>query len=320
MDPVYRKAQNQISGSTSKAGSKGSSRKARKKKRAPNTQNAGQPSGPGGSVSTSERSRSRATAGRQNSSASATAVDSDSPSKAALFTTGSLHVIDIGLGLALVIYGGMVHVAQVTALSIFYGLVLLLGAIAGSVGYFSGACNRRGLVGSAVAGALGCLLDLIAFIAVLVSWDSFMNFLNDNQSDLGLTEDSVKSIQGLKVLFAVIFLVLAVLEAYRFRVMWEMKDTMRGTSARVSPNSASSNDSAWNRFLGLFGLSKRKKTDDMVLFDDNASMESSLLWSKDGAQPSSDDYLEFVPEHERGLAEYASNIALPVPPEEKDDY
>ena len=56
------------------------------------------------------------------------------------------------------------------------------------------------------------------------------------------------------------------------------------------------------------------------MFDDNASMESALLWSKDGGQPSSDDYLEFVPDHERGLANYTSNVALPLPPEDKMDY
>lgn len=56
------------------------------------------------------------------------------------------------------------------------------------------------------------------------------------------------------------------------------------------------------------------------MFDDNASMESALLWSKDGGQPSSDDYLEFVPEHERGLASYASNAVMPLPPEDKTDY
>ena len=65
---------------------------------------------------------------------------------------------------------------------------------------------------------------------------------------------------------------------------------------------------------------KRKKTDDFVMFDDNASMESSLLWSKNGAQATSDDYLEFVPEHERGLASFTSNVALPVPQPDKYDY
>ena len=95
---------------------------------------------------------------------------------------------------------------------------------------------------------------------------------------------------------------------------------MQGTSGRVAPHSGSTSDSKWNKFLSWFGLAKRKKTDDFVVFDDNASMESSLLWSKNGAQPTSDDYLEFVPEHERGLADFTSNVALPTPPEDRVDY
>mmetsp|Transcript_13179 Transcript_13179/g.21474 ORF Transcript_13179/g.21474 Transcript_13179/m.21474 type:complete len:321 (-) Transcript_13179:70-1032(-) len=320
MDPLFSKAQQQLGGASSKAMSKGSARKARsKKKRAPKSQNAGQPSGPGGSVATSERSRSRS-AVEEGEDTPRAGGESATGSKVALYTVGALHAIDIGLGLALVIYGGIVHVAQVTGLSIFYGLVLLLGAIAGAIGYYSGACNRRGLVGSAIAGLLTCLLDFCAFIAILVSWDSFIKFLNDNHTELMLSKDSVQTIEGLKILYAIIFFVLAVLEGYRFRAMWAMKDTMQGTSGRVAPLSGSTSDSKWNKFLSWFGLAKRKKTDDFVVFDDNASMESSLLWSKNGAQPTSDDYLEFVPEHERGLADFTSNVALPTPPEDRVDY
>lgn len=323
MDPIFSKAQRKIDGTSSKASSKGSSRKgkgkARKKKRAPETQNAGQPSGPGGAVLKLGGSRSRSAVG-EGEDTSRAGGESATGSKATLYTVGALHAIDIGLGLALVMYGGMVHVAQVTALSVFYGLVLLLGAVAGAIGYYSGACNRRGLVASAIAGLLTCLLDLGAFIAILVSWDSFVKFLQDNHNELMLSEDSVKTIQGLKILYAIIFLVLAVLEGYRFRAMWVMKD-MQGTSGRGSPLSRSRSDSKWNSFLSWFGLAKRKKTDDFVVFDDNASMESSLLWSKTGGgQPSADDYLEFVPEHERGLADFSSNIALPTPPEDRVDY
>ena len=217
MDPLFSKAHRQVGGASSKAMSKGSARKARsKKKRAPKSQNAGQPSGPGGSVATSERSRSRsAVEGGEDSPRAGGGGESATGSKVALYTVGALHAIDIGLGLALVIYGGMVHVAQVTALSIFYGLVLLLGAIAGAIGYYSGACNRRGLVGSAIAGLLTCLLDIFAFIAILVSWDSFIKFLDDNHTELMLSKDSVKTIEGLKILYAIIFLVLALLEGYR---------------------------------------------------------------------------------------------------------
>jgi hypothetical protein len=65
---------------------------------------------------------------------------------------------------------------------------------------------------------------------------------------------------------------------------------------------------------------KRKKTDDFVIFDDDSSLESSLLWSKNGTQPTSEDYLEFMPEHEKGLSNFANSAKLPKPPVDRFDY
>jgi len=96
---------------------------------------------------------------------------------------------------------------------------------------------------------------------------------------------------------------------FRFGAMWVMED-----------NRKSKNESKCNWFLSLFGAGKRKKTDDFVVFDENATMEDSLLWSQDGTVPSSDDYLEFVPEHERKLEEFTTSVTLPKPPEDKMDY
>jgi len=231
----------------------------------------------------------------------------------------------MGLGLALLVYGGMVHVTAVTAAAISYGLVLFLGAVAGAIGYFWGGCNRRGLRGSAIAGFLTSLLDICAFVAVIASWHSFIKFLNDNHEALMLSTDAVKSIEGLKVLFAVLFILLSGLEAHRGITMWGMNTAMGGEGAtdQVAPNlrSTSNSSQTWSHwFLSLFGLTKRKKTDDFVVFDDGASMESSLLWSKSGGMPTSDDYLEFVPEHERGLSNFHAAAELPTPPEDRCDY
>lgn len=101
--------------------------------------------------------------------------------------------------------------------------------------------------------------------------------------------------------------------------MWGMKDILPEQAVCVTPLSRSTSVSKPNWFLALLGLAKRKKTDDFVMFDDNASMESSLLWSHNRAQPTSDDYLEFVQEHERRLSDF-SNVLLPKPPEEMMDY
>mmetsp|Transcript_21682 Transcript_21682/g.35249 ORF Transcript_21682/g.35249 Transcript_21682/m.35249 type:complete len:152 (+) Transcript_21682:108-563(+) len=81
------------------------------------------------------------------------------------------------------------------------------------------------------------------------------------------------------------------------------------------------NESLCTKLMSMLGFGgKRKRTDDLIMFGENASMESSLLWSEDGTQPTSDDYLEFVPEHERSLSEFATKVALPKPQEDRTDY
>lgn len=86
------------------------------------------------------------------------------------------------------------------------------------------------------------------------------------------------------------------------------------------PRSGISQSSQSEGWLSWFGLGKSKRTDDFVMFDDNTSMQSALLWSKNGSQPSSEDYLEFLPDHERLLANYTSGVALPAPPVDRTDY
>ena len=123
--------------------------------------------------------------------------------------------MDVGLGVACVVYGGMVHVGSVAAISISYGMLLILGAVAGAIGHFSGACNRTSLAVSAFAGLVTCLVNVGALIAILVLWNPFIDFLKDNEEPLLLTEDSIKTIQGLKIPLSAFVIVLACLELYR---------------------------------------------------------------------------------------------------------
>jgi hypothetical protein len=224
MDISSLKAQREMRSSKTASGSMGSAKKGRKKTRAPETQSAGQPSGrslqPSGEslrskrsalVSEPEPARSRRTVESEDGES---VTGAGAGTKVARCTVGLLHAMDIGLGVSLIVYGGLVHATAVTAAAISYGLVLLLGALAGAIGYFS-ACGRRGLRASAIAGFLTCILDIGTFVAILVSWDSFIGFLNENYEHLMLSEDSVEMIQGLKIPLAVIFVVLASLEVLR---------------------------------------------------------------------------------------------------------
>jgi len=238
--------------------------------------------------------------------------------------------MDIGLGVACVLYGGMVHVVSVTAISISYGLVLVLGSIAGTIGYCSsGGASRRttsspGLMASGCAGFIASLMNVAAFVAIMSSWNPFIEFLNDNEEALLLTESSIDTIQGLEVPLAIIFIVLACLEMYRGIAMCRMKKTKSSSSSQrlrghLDSISVNSDTQPKHWLLSWLGIVKKKRTDDLVVFDDNSSLESALLWSNDG-EPCPEDYLVFVPEHEKSLTNFTASISLPAPPEDKTDY
>lgn len=313
MDAATYKAQRQV-------GDTKSSRSKRKKKRSnKSSQSAGQSSGPGNTASSLERSRRRQS---DRGDASSRESGAGMKGKCTSCTLGAIHLIDAGLGLACIVYGGMAHVVNVTAVAVTYGLVLLIGAISGAIGYYSDGCNRRGLTASAVAGLLLCLADIAAFVFVIISWGTFIQFLKDNAEALLLTDASISSIQGLQVLFAVIFIILAGIEGSRFMEMKTLRIRLLAEGHGERVNLYGSQESSKLSWLWCACLcpKKRKKTDDFVVFDDDSSLESSLLWAKNAAQPTSEDYLEFMPEHEKGLANFASSTKLPKPPVDRYDY
>jgi len=304
MDPLYAKAHGKVGGSPTKG------KPSRKKKRTPKSQSAGQPTGrsqlsTSGELTSEIRTKRRKDLTTQGS-------EPDGSSKAAAITMHVLNVLDAAVGITYIVGATMKQNTKVLALAISLGSVLLLGSLCGAVGYFSRSCNRSGLVLSLALGTLACLSYISGFIWALASWDSFDTFLDSH-----IIDDN-------KIATIVILAVLAMLEAIRItttnitRKALLTKDA-QAKSGSYRSSSTSSTSSTW-RFLSWCGLAKKKRSDDFVMFDDNASMESALLWSKDGGQPSSDDYLEFVPDHERGLANYTSNVALPLPPEDKMDY
>ena len=257
----------------------------------------------------------------------------------------SMILLDVGLGMSVIVYGALVHdvIITVMAVLISYGILLLLGSITGAVGYFMSS-NRMCCYLSAIIGFLTFLVDIGALIAILISWETLIVFLNTNHDHLMLSEDLVQSIQSQKVLIAVIFAVLAVLELVKSCVVWDITKTntvspappggsthnslgnrsigsggsVGSQSHRSSSGSKKSSSNNW--FLSLFGLTKRKKVDDMIMFHDNPSMEAPLLWSTNQrTEPSVDDYLNFIPQHERSIANY-SHVELPLPPVDRTDY
>ena len=128
---------------------------------------------------------------------------------------GTMLALDIAIGTSCVVYGALVHLTPVMATMISYGSVLILGAFTGALGVYTGSCSQRGLQASAMVGFLVTLLDIGALITTLLLWDKFIVFLNENYDHLLLSEDSVTTIQDLKILFVVTFAVLALLEFIR---------------------------------------------------------------------------------------------------------
>lgn len=293
--------------------SKASSKKSRKKnKRVANnsTQSAGQPTGAlGGASVASARSRGH---DRNVESSRGNDDDSDAPGKCLIYSLGTLHAIDAGLGIPCIVYGGIVsHVVEVMAACVSYGLLLSLGAISGVIGYYSKSCKRLGLVASAAAGFLTAILNIIALVEIFFSWDSFIKFLDDNKEELLLSEGSIKTIGSLQILFAVIFAFLAFFEAYRFFAVKEIRRGMVEADSRQEAPQSSQSQNSW--FGSMFGFTRKQKSSEgLVTFDDNASLQSALLTQR-GSQHASEHYLAFVPEYEGRLADASQNISLPRP-------
>jgi len=250
------------------------------------------------------------------SDASRGGSDTGSSFVVAAVLMNATHLVDAGLGVACIVYGSMEHDIEVQAVAIAFGIILVLGSLCGVVGYCSRSCNRAGLVGSIVIGIIACLAYIGAFVWVLVSWTSFVSFFD---ADEKFSADS-------NTVATAVLVALALLEGLRIfttsitRAKLLRQDSLRRAGGSARSMSTGSDSSSLKGFMSWLGFSKKKRSEDFVMFDDNASMESALLWSKDGGQPSADDYLEFVPEHERGLANYTSNVALPLPPPDKTDY
>jgi hypothetical protein len=258
----------------------------------------------------------------------------------------SMILLDFGLGMSFIVYGALVHdVIAVMAILLSYGMLLLLGSITGAVGYLTSSKRTCWYLTSAIIAFLTFLVDIGVFIAILISWETLIVFLNTNHDHLMVSESLVQSIQSQKVLIAVIFAVLAVLELVKGCVVWDSTKTNTvspappggsahnslgnrsigsggsvGSQSHRSSSGRNKKSSTNNWFLSLFGLTKRKKVDDMIMFHDNPSMEAPLLWSTDPrTEPSVDDYLNFIPQHEHSIANY-SHVELPLPPVDRTDY
>ncbi|KAL7483389.1 hypothetical protein ACHAW6_009040 [Cyclotella cf. meneghiniana] len=314
MDPLYAKAQGKVGGSSSKMSSKKTSKKKKRSSRGPSSSQHGGKLLSGAGEPTSESARVLSS---RNATPDTSQGGSDSRSSfvVAAVLMNAMHLIDLGLGVACIVYGSMEHDIEVQAVAIALGIILVIGSLCGFVGYCSRSCNRAGLVGSIVIGLIAFLAYIGAFVWVLVSWTSFVSFFDDD-----------KIIADSNTVVTAVLVALALLEGMRIfttsitRAQLIQQDSLRRSGGSARSTSTGSDSSSLKGFMSWLGLSKKKRTEDFVMFDDNASMESSLLWSKDGGQPSADDFLEFVPEHERGLANYTSNVALPLPPPDKTDY
>ena len=230
MDPRTSKTRSTKSGSSKTSSSSRKVRKTKKSKSTSSTTNSrsrendGKVSGGVGTDVTSASTSDHNTRRRRNSLDRGASETESSSAAASGFCTscilGALHIMDIGIGIACIVYGGMVHVVSVMATSISYGLLLVLGSVAGAIGYISSGGSKTstrslGLVISAIAGFLASLMDVAALVTIFLTWDSFIDFLKDNQEDLLLTEDSIETINGLEIPLAIIFFVLACLEIYR---------------------------------------------------------------------------------------------------------
>jgi hypothetical protein len=214
MDPLMAKAQGKVGSSSTKP--KSSPRK--KKQKSSRDQTAGQPSGrpplgTSGEPTSELLGGGRSKSGKQRKDNVHVSYSNKNDGKAASMTMNTLHVIDTAVGITCIVGGAIMHhsVQVMTrpisfgTLLISFGSLVLLGSLCGFVGYFSTSCHRNGLVVGMFVGGVACLVYVGGMIWGLVSWDSFVAFVDGEEAFLA----------DKKIEVIVVLAVLAVVETIR---------------------------------------------------------------------------------------------------------
>lgn len=132
----------------------------------------------------------------------------------------SILFLDLILGIAASVYGGLVSGAVIEAATVLaYGWVLILSSVVGLSAFASTCCERCGFCLSAFFALIIMVAEVGFGVAMMADTDGFIQFLRDNEDALYLTDETIDFVEDNIMLFCIIFWVLAFLEFCRYCTM-----------------------------------------------------------------------------------------------------
>lgn len=142
-------------------------------------------------------------------------------SKFGAFAVETLHVIDVCIGLALVIYGSLLFTqfetpAMAAALfCVMLGTLHLVASLAGITSYFASSCRRCGLVFSAYIAPYYAIVYVTIIIALIVDSGGFLKYLDDHKEQMFLAEDVSANVKRMLPVVYAVLATLGLLESIR---------------------------------------------------------------------------------------------------------
>ena len=142
-------------------------------------------------------------------------------SKFGNYAVETLHVIDVCIGLALVIYGSLLFTqfetpAMAAALfCVILGTLHLVTSLAGIISYFASSCRRCGLVFSAYIAPYYAIVYVTIIIALIVDSGGFLKYLDDHKDQMLLAEDVSANVKRMLPVIYAVLAALGLLESIR---------------------------------------------------------------------------------------------------------
>merc|ERR1712194_582665 len=145
---------------------------------------------------------------------------------------GGLHVVDISLGAALIVYGSLLCTQfQTTAMAavlfcLTLGAIHLVTSSLGVISLCTRRCGRFGLLVSGYIGPFFALVYLSLLFALIFDEYGFEQYLDDHKKVTYLGPNVTDNVGKLMPLFYTILIVLGLLEALRMNVMLKIHQNL----------------------------------------------------------------------------------------------
>jgi len=152
----------------------------------------------------------------------------------------ALHVVDISIGIALLVYGSLLCTQfQTTAMAavvfcLTLGTIHMVTSSLGAFSFFARGCSRFGLRVSGYIGPYLALVYVTLLIALLFDEDGFVQYLDDHKEVMYLGTNVANNVKQLMPLVYSVLIVLGLLEASRCSAVLKIQESFLRHDAEES--------------------------------------------------------------------------------------